>query len=189
MTKLGIISTYQRLLYTSAVKKDFYKSSRSFASSPGSGAQEGQAGDRNEISKTTGTEEGSKGNDTTAEEGRGGNETFTTMAQQKENLQTSNLHQSDNEKSFDFKTGHIGGTPIQQIHVDKLKSNLEDAKKLALVQYEVQKKFLEDKSETAKALLEDKVESVKAIFGVGGKVPTTPEEEWYAKRVRQCKVA
>ena len=125
MTKLGIISTYQRLLYTSAVKKDFYKSSRSFASSPGSGAQEGQAGVGNEISKTT--EGSSKENTTTAEEGRGGNETFTTMAQQNENLQTSNLHRSDHEKSFDFKTGHIGGTPIQQIHVDKLKSNLEDA--------------------------------------------------------------
>ena len=90
MTKLGIISTYQRLLYTSAVKKDFYKSSRSFASSPGSGAQEGQAGVGNEISKTT--EGSSKENTTTAEEGRGGNETFTTMAQQNENFQTSNSH-------------------------------------------------------------------------------------------------
>ena len=55
-----------------------------------------------------------------------------------------------------------------------MKVNLEEAKKLALVQYENQKK-----------ILDEKLESVKAIFGAGGLQPRTPDEEWYHKRVRR----
>jgi len=131
MTKIGIISTYQRILYSSVAKKDFYTVtvSKSFSSTP-SGAN----GNSEKVSSSKD--------------------------------ETINKTDAD-AKSFNMKTGEIA---IGNKN-DLLKSlNLEEAKKLALTQYENQKK-----------ILEDKIDSVRVIFG--GKQPRTPDEEWYAKRV------
>jgi len=131
MTKIGIISTYQRILYSSVAKKDFYTVtvSKSFSSTP-SGAN----GNSEKVSSSKD--------------------------------ETKNKTDAD-AKSFNMKTGEIA---IGNKN-DLLKSlNLEEAKKLALTQYENQKK-----------ILEDKIDSVRVIFG--GKQPRTPDEEWYAKRV------
>ena len=134
MTKIGIISTYQRILYSSVAKKDFYTVtvSKSFSSTP-SGAN----GNSDKVSSSKD--------------------------------ETKNKTDAD-AKSFNMKTGEIA---IGNKN-DLLKSlNLEEAKKLALTQYENQKK-----------ILEDKIDSVRVIFG--GKQPRTPDEEWYAKRVSIC---
>ena len=148
MTRIGIITPYQRILYSSAVKKDVFKPSRPYSSSSNS-------------SSSGGTEE-------------------------KDSKETENLRKfrEENEKKFDLKTGDIGQKVSSKLQnnqfdsfgqkVEFVKVNLEDAKKLALVQYENQKK-----------LLDEKLESVKAIFGAGGLQPRTPDEEWYHKRVRR----
>jgi len=130
MTRIGIITPYQRILYSSAVKKDLFKPSRPYSSSSNS-------------SSTGGSEE-------------------------KDPKQNANLRKfrEENQKKFDLKTGEIGQK------VEFVKINLEDAKKLALAQYENQRK-----------ILDEKLESVKAIFGAGGLQPRTPDEEWYHKRV------
>ena len=134
MTKIGIISTYQRILYSSAAKRDLYyvTVSKSFSSTPS----------------------GSNGN----------SEKVTSS---KEDINNKN---DVDEKSFNIKTGEIAVG-----NKDDLLKSLEEAKKLALTQYENQKK-----------VLEEKLDSVKVIFG--GKQPRTPDEEWYAKRVRIIKL-
>ena len=132
MTRIGIIAPYQRILYSSAVNKDVFKPSRSYASSSNS-------------SSTGGSEK--------------------KESKENENLQK---FREENRHKFDLKTGDIGQK------VEFVKVNFEDAKKLALVQYENQRK-----------LLDEKLESVKAIFGAGGLQPRTPDEEWYHKRVRK----
>lgn len=131
MTRIGIITPYQRLLYSSAVKKDVFKPSRPYSSSSNSSSSGGP--------------------------------------EEKDSKETENLRKfrEENQKKFDLKTGDIGQK------VEFVKINLEDAKKLALAQYEIQRK-----------ILDEKLESVKAIFGAGGLQPRTPDEEWYHKRVR-----
>jgi len=130
MTRIGIITPYQRILYSSTVKKDLFKLSRPYSSSSNS-------------SSTGGSED-------------------------KDSKENANLRKfrEENQKKFDLKTGEIGQK------VEFVKINLEDAKKLALAQYENQRK-----------ILDEKLESVKAIFGAGGLQPRTPDEEWYHKRV------
>ena len=130
MTRIGIISTYQRILYSSAAKKDFYIASvtKSFSSTPS-----------------------------------GSNGPSEKVISSKDDTKKDVV----DEKAFNMKTGEIA----VENKSDLLKSlNLVDAKKLALTQYENQKK-----------ILEDKIDSVRIIFG--GKQPRTPDEEWYAKRV------
>ena len=130
MTKIGIITTYQRILYSSAVKKDVFKTTRPYSSTSNSNSS--RENEKNDI-------------------------------KEKENLQK---FREENNQKFNLRTGDIGHK------VELVKVNLEDARKLALVQYENQKK-----------LLEEKLESLKAIFGTGGLQPRTPDEEWYHKRV------
>ena len=131
MTRIGIITPYQRILYSSAVKKDLFKPSRPYSSSSNSSSNGG--------------------------------------SEEKDSKENANLRKfrEENQKKFDLKTGEIGQK------VEFVKINLEDAKKLALAQYENQRK-----------ILDEKLESVKAIFGAGGLQPRTPDEEWYHKRVR-----
>ena len=135
MTKIGVISTYQRILYSSAVKREFYTpSSSSKRALSTSAAVRSDSGD-------------SKKNE-------------------------ENLQKLKEDKTFNIKTGDIGDK-LQQNKIDQLKSlNIEDAKKIALEQYELQRK-----------VLEDKLESVRIIFGGSGRQPRTADEEWYAKRV------
>lgn len=132
MTRIGIITPYQRIIYSSAVKKDVFKPSRPYSSSSNSSST-------------------------------GGND--KKDSKEKENLQK---FREENRQKFDLKTGDIG----QKVEIVKV--NLEEVKKLALVQYENQKK-----------IFDERLESVKAIFGAGGLQPRTPDEEWYHKRVRR----
>ena len=157
MTKLGLItsSSYQRLLYTSATKKDVFTPRRHISSTssvwkdeqspPQSQSNTENASPKDESVKTYDFSKGEITNKTPSAGSSG----------------TSSL---DEAKS------------LLQKQYELTRNQIEEKSDLA-------KKQLGDTRDLAKKLLEDKIESVRVIFGATPSKPRTPDEEWYYKRV------
>ena len=157
MTKLGLItsSSYQRLLYTSATKKDVFTPRRQISSTssvwkdeqspPQSQSNTENTSPKDESVKTYDFSKGEITNKTPAAGSSG----------------ISNL---DEAKS------------LLQKQYELTRNQIEEKSDLA-------KKQLGDTRDLAKKLLEDKIESVRVIFGATPSKPRTPDEEWYYKRV------
>ena len=157
MTKLGLItsSSYQRLLYTSATKKDVFTPRRQISSTssvwkdeqspPQSQSNTENTSPKDESVKTYDFSKGEITNKTPAAGSSG----------------TSSL---DEAKS------------LLQKQYELTRNQIEEKSDLA-------KKQLGDTRDLAKKLLEDKIESVRVIFGATPSKPRTPDEEWYYKRV------
>ena len=135
MKKVHVLSSYQRVLFSSAIKKE------RFISNSHGGAL---------ICRN-----------------------FSSNSNKDTEKETEKISQHHDEKSFKLQTGEIGGGGSTNQPSSSQTMNLEEAKKLAMKQYEIQRQ-----------VLEDKLESVRIIFGGGnGKQPRNADEEWYAKRV------
>ena len=158
MTKLGLItsSSYQRLLYTSATKKDVFTPRRqiSSTSSVWKDEQSPPQSQSNNPENTSPKDESVKTYDFSKGE-------ITNKTPAAGSSGTSSL---DEAKS------------LLQKQYELTRNQIEEKSDLA-------KKQLGDKRDLAKKLLEDKIESVRVIFGATPSKPRTPDEEWYYKRV------
>ena len=164
MTKLGLItsSSYQRLLYTSATKKDVFTPRRQISSTssvwkdeqspPQSQSNTENPSPKDESVKTYDFSKGEITNKTPAAGSSG----------------TSSL---DEAKS------------LLQKQYELTRNQIEEKSDLAKKQLGDKIATMGDKRDLAKKLLEDKIESVRVIFGATPSKPRTPDEEWYYKRV------